>query len=280
MSRVRIIAPNRADEAALTAAPAMVATLPVENLQDDARARVARSVGLPAPQYIRGDWPAFNSINAFALWRHNLSGAATLRLKLYAGAGQAGTLLYDSGAISLGSIIPYGELVYGVDIYGAQLFENWPVASHVIWFAAVLPLSFELQLTDPANPDGYMQVSRLVLGGYFSPAVNFSRPFRMRWEDESTQERTDGGTLRTDEREPFRLFNFNLDSMNEAERAALMELLRQHAKNKTLFLSMFPEDIGTKRRDFAALVKVVGQAPDVEGNLPLNYRSQLVLAEA
>jgi hypothetical protein len=280
MSRVRIIAPNRLDEAALTASPALVAGLPVENLQDDSRARVARSVGLPSPQYIRGDWPAFRQINSFALWRHNLSGAATLRLKLYAGLGQTGDLLYDSGAIELGSIIPWGELVWGVDTWGAELFEDWPVASHVMWFDPVRPLSFELELDDPANPDGYIQASRIVMGSYFMPDVNFSRPFKFRWEDESTQERTDGGSLRTDEQESYRAFTFSLDWLNEAERAAFVEILRQMGKKKTMFLSMFPEDVGTKRRDFEALVKVVGAMPDSEGNLPLNYRSQLQLAEA
>lgn len=280
MARVRIIAPNWIDEAALSASPALAAALPVENLQDDARARVARSVGLPSPQYFRGNWPAFRQVNAFAIWRHNFSGAAGLRLRLYSGLNQSGTLLYDSGVIKLGTIIPWGELVWGVDTYGAELFEDWPVASHVMWFDPVRPLSFELSVDDPANPDGYMQASRLVAGSYFSPTVNFSRPFRMRWEDESTQERTDGGTLRTDEREPYRVFNFRLDWLDEAERAALAEVLRQQAKSKTFFLSMFPGDVGTKRRDFEALVKVVGQVPDVEGNLPLNYRGQLALAEA
>lgn len=142
------------------------------------------------------------------------------------------------------------------------------------------PLSFELQLADPANPDGYMEFSRLVLGGYFSPSVNFSRPFGLKPEDESTQERTDGGSLRTDERESFRMFRFSLDWLNEAERAAFFEVLRQHGKKKAMFLSMYPDETGTLKRDYSALVKVTGGVPELAGNHPMNYQSQLVLAEA
>ncbi len=279
MPNFRLIAPNAFDAATLTGSPAMVATLPVGNLQDAARARVARSVGLPATQYVRGDWPASQACSGFALWRHNLTGAATLRLKLWAGAGQTGTLLYDSGAVAIGDIIPYGEYVYGVDTYGAWLFQDWPVACAILWFASVSALSFELAIADPANTAGYVQASRVYLGQYFSPAKNFSYGGKLRWEDDSTQERTDGGSLRTDTREPYRVLRIPLDNLTEVERAALSEILRINGKSRDMFASGFPEDGGTKDRDYSFAAKII-QMPDLTGNKPLNYQSELVLAEA
>ncbi len=279
MANVRLIAPNLFDLATLTDSPSMVATLPVNNLQDMARARVARSVGLPAPQYIRGDWTASQACSGFVLWRHNLTGAATLRLKLWAGSGRTGTLLYDSGSVAIGSIVPYGQYVYGVDTYGAWLFQNWPVACAILWFSPVSALSFELQIADPANTAGYVQASRVFLGQYFSPPDNFSYGGKMRWEDDSTQERTDGGSLRTDSREPYRVFRFDMNWLAEADRAGLAEILRVSGKSRDLFLSMYPGQGDTKDRDYSAVVKII-QMPDLTNDHPLNYQSELVLAEA
>lgn len=280
MPNVRLIAPNVFDLATLTDSPAMLATLPVENLQDAARARVARSDGLPATQYIRGDWTASQACSGFALWRHNLTGAATLRLKLWAGAGQTGTLLYDSGAVALGDVNLWGEFTWGVDTWGGWLFQDWPVAAAIMWFASVSALSFELAIVDPANTAGYMQASRIYLGQYFSPSdKNFNFGGKMRWEDESTQERTDGGSLRTDTREPYRVFRFLMATLIEADRAALSEILRVNGKSLDMFLSMYPEDGGTKERDYSAAVKII-QMPDLTGDRPLNFQSELVLAEA
>ena len=279
MPNFRLIAPNALDAATLTDSPAMVATLPVANLQDAARARVARSDGLPATQYVRGDWSASQACSGFAFWRHNLTGAATIRLKLWADTGQSGTLLYDSGAIALGDIIPWGEFTWGVDTWGAWLYQDWPVACAMLWFDSVSALSFELAIADPANTDGYIEAARIFLGQYFSPAKNFSFGGKLRWEDDSIQERTDGGSLRTDSREPYRVLRFNLGEMNEAERAGFSEILRVSGKTRDMFFSAYPEDGGTKDRDYSVAVKII-QMPDLTGNRPLNYESELVLAEA
>lgn len=276
---VRLVIPNYADNAVLTASPAMVATLPVESLQDDGRVITGRSVGLPAPQYIRGEWAEVKTFSSFQLIRHNISGAGTLRFKAWSGSGRTGTLVYDSGVVTLGTIIPYGEYTYGVDVYGATLYQNWPVSLVMLWFASVSALSFELQISDPINTDGFVEASRLSIGPYISPVRNFTFGHKLRWEDESTQERSEGGSLRTDTKEPFRVFRFTLDMLTESERASFSEFLRVVGKTRTLFLAMFPEDGGTKDRDYSALVKII-EMPDLEGDRAYNFRNELVLAEA
>lgn len=279
MPNFRLIAPNAFDVATLTDSPAMVATLPVGNLQDAARARVARSNGLPVTQYVSGDWAASQACSGFVLWRHNLTGAATLRLKLWAGVGKTGTLLYDSGDVAIGDIIPWGEFTWGVDTWGAWLFQDWPVAATIIWFASVSALSFEIAISDPANTAGYIQASRIYLGQYFSPDQNFSFGGKLRWEDDSTQERTEGGSLRTDTREPYRVARISLDELSEIERASLSEILRINGKTSDIFFCAYPEDAGTKGRDYSFAAKII-QMPDMTCNRPLNYQSELVLAEA
>lgn len=279
MPNVRIITPNESDDAVLTATPAMAVTLPVSNLQDQTRAKVARSVGLPTPQYIRGNFNGVKQISSMALVRHNLTGAATIRLKLWGGADQAGTLLYDSGLIALGDAIGWGEFVWGVDPWSDDQFANWPVAFTVLWFAPFAALSFEIQVADNGNTDGYIEFARLFMGLHWSPQSNFSYGVQMAWLENSTQERTDGGTLRTDARSPYRRWSFNLDYLTQGERAQLADILRNAGLRNDMFLSCFPGQGGTLERDYAGGAKLV-QMPGLVHNFVNNYRSELVLEES
>ena len=282
MPNVRIIYPNAADDAVLSASPALVATLPPANLQDVSRARVARSAGLANPQFIRGNFNAVKVISSLALVRHNLTSAGTIRLKLFDAANQGGNLLYDSGVVALGSAKAWGEFVWGVDPWGGDSFAGWPVAFTALWFDAVTTaLSFELELTDLANPAGYYEAARLFIGAYWSPAQNMSYGHAMQWDETSTQERTGGGTLRTDGEEPYRRWEFDLQWLTQGERAALMNIVRRAGLRQDIFISLFPAEGGEKERDYAGAGKFVAM-PGVIHSSALNWRSRdkLVIEEA
>lgn len=279
MPNVRIITPNEADDAVLTASPAMVTTLPVENLQDQTRARVARSVGLPAPQYIRGDFNAIKQISSMALVRHNLTGAAIIRLKLWDTAGQSGTLLYDSGDVTLGDALGWGDFVWGVDPWSDDQFADWPVAFTVLWFDPYAAASFEIAITDDANTDGYVEFARLFMGLYWSPQTNFAYGIKMAWREKSTQERTDGGTLRTDARGPYRAWSFDLRWLSQGERAQLADILRKAGLRNDMFISCFPEEGGARERDYAGCAKNVSM-PDIDHYNSTLYSVPLTLEEA
>lgn len=280
MSNVRIIAPNEADDCVLSASPAMVATLPVEYLQDQTRARVARSTGLHSPQYIRGTFNAVKLISAFCVDRHNLTGAGTLRLKLWDDVNQTGTLLADI-TVNLGNPTAWGDLPWGVFTWGDDVFADWPVAFSVLWFTPVRALSFELQITDLANTNGYYEAARLFLGLYWSPVINMSYAPAMSWIDNSVQERTSGGSLRTDAEDPYRRWEFDLRYLSVTERGTLAELLRRNGKRQDLFLSMFPEEGGQKERDYAGRAKLI-EVPGISHDFLNNFRTAqtLVFEEA
>lgn len=278
-ANVRILAPNSFDGAALTDSPAMVATLPVGNLQDAMRARVARSVGLPNPQYIRGNLASVQALSGFVLWRHNLTTAGSLRLKIWDGMNQSGTLLYDSGAINLGVVKGWGEFTWGIDPWGAPAFSSWAVSYFVQWFAAIQgAMSFEIQISDPANTAGYMEVARVFLGAYFEPQSNFEYGIDLSWEEDTEQERTEGGSLRSDNREPYRLLRLDLNELSDGERALMMEILRLNGKRSDFFVSCFPGFGGNKERDYQFAAKIV-QMPKVKHHIPRYFKNELVLAE-
>lgn len=279
MANLRLITQNAADAAALSAVPAAAATLPVTNLQDQTRERVWRSTS-NADQTIKGDFPGLTYISAMALMRHNLTPNATLRLKLFDGFGQTGTVLYDSGDVTIGQDKGYGNNVYGIDPYGgSNLFTGWAFAFTTLWFATQYAQSFSLVMSDAANPDGYLQASRLVLGTYFEPAWNMSYGIKLSWVEDSKQSRTDGGSLRTDGTDPYRRWSYSLAALSDAERSQLLEVIRKNGLRKDMFLSCFPEAGGTKERDYAGLAKAV-QIPELNHSAPLNFETELVMEEA
>lgn len=279
-ANVRFIFENVADDAALSCSPAEVATLPASNLQLQTRGDVWRSDGVISAQHILGDLAGFNTLSAMALVRHNLTAAANYRLRLYQGAGQSGTLVYDSGTVTPnGERLGWGVFRWGIDPWGAASLRDWPVPYFVAWFAPVVALSFDLELTDTANLNGFLQAARLVIGNYVEPTYNFSYRHPMSWREQSKQARTEGGTLRTDERQAFRRFRFALDHLTADERTTFLDYFRRAGLRNDLFVSCYPTRGGSLERDHAGVVKLV-EIPEMDSDHYLNYLTALVLEDA
>jgi hypothetical protein len=278
MSNLRILYRNLADAATLAASPALVSTLPVANLQVTGRARVARTTST-ADQAITGDWGSAQPVNGIVLWRHNLTETSTWRVRLYAGANQTGTLLYDSGGLA-GEMMPLGDLRWGVDPLGATLQRGWSVAYQaVLWTPTVQARSFRIDLSDPDNPAGYLQVARLFIGAYWSPVQNADYGAAMAWTDDSELIRTDGGSLRTFIRAVSRQLSFSLSRMEEADRGAFVDLVREVGRVHEVFISLFPEAGGKLERDHQILGKITGNHNSV--GRPVNlWADQITIAES
>jgi hypothetical protein len=277
---VRIVFPNDADGATLSCSPDEVVTLPVTNLQVQTRGDVWRSNSVISAQHILGDFSGYKSISMIALVRHNMTEAGTYRLRLYSEAEQTGTLLYDSGTTTLGgTLLGWGVFRWGIDPWGSATLVDWPVPYFAAWFDAVTALSFDLELSDTSNPDGFLQAARLVLGGYIEPAVNVSWGLGISWQEQSKQIRTEGGTLRTDERQEYRRINMDLRKLSDAERGTLLDRFRRIGLRNDLFLSCFPNDATSLERDFAGMVKLV-QVPTMTINQPSNHQTAMVFEES
>jgi hypothetical protein len=278
MSNLRILYRNLADAATLGASPAMVSTLPVTNLQVTGRAKVARTTST-ADQALTGDWGSAQPVNGVVLWRHNLTETATWRVRLYAGANQTGTLLYDSGGLA-GAMMPLGDLRWGVDPLGATLHRGWTVAYQaVLWTPTVQARSFRIDLSDAGNPAGYLQAARLFIGAYWSPVQNFDYGASLAWLDDSELIRTDGGSLRTLIRATSRQLGFSLSQMDAADRGAFTDIIREVGKATELFVSLYPNTGGKLERDHQILGKITGNHNSV--GRPVNlWADQITIAES
>lgn len=277
MANIRIITPNDGDSATLTVSPAVEATLPVTNLQEVSRARVMRSTSAAA-QDVKGTWSAAKVLSSCALMRHNLTSSATWRLRLYNDSAWV-TLVYDSGHVTAVPPKALGDIEWGVDALGASLFTDWAVAFSVMWFTPIVAQSFIITLTDADNPDDYLEASRLFIGRYLEPAVNPDYGLRLSWREDTTLERTDGGTLRSDGADPYRRMRFRLAWLTATDRPKFMEWARRDGLRNDIFISGFPEQANALERDHGMSAKLV-ESPDIEHNYVNNFASDFVVEEA
>lgn len=273
----RILSANTSDAAILTSAD-FLAGLPVTNLQVEGRGSVARTANVTGNKVINGNFAGASIVSACILYSHNLSSQATIRLQIWDAANQTGNIVYDSGTGLALPPIGWGEFQWGLSPWGANVFTGWGRAFTDMWFAPVAGLSFRITLSDPLNPAGYIQVKRLLIGPYFEPGVNVSYGLNVQWDTNDEQIRTQGGSLRTDNRVMFRTMRGTFGHLTTGERGIFMDILRRIGKRTETFVSVWPEAGGSLERDNALLGKFV-QMPDLtNGNLS-SYSSQLVFEE-
>jgi hypothetical protein len=261
---LKLVFPNRADSLASLAASSEAPGLPVTNLLLQPRGRIWRTLNA-ADASITGSWDGITTVNAFVLYRHNLSNAATIRFRLYSLANQAGTTLYDSGALAQGVGLGWGVFPFGMQKWGgSSIFDSWSYRYAVLWptdvngDAITTALSFRLDISDAANPDGHFEASRLVLGESFEISEDASRGSGWWWDEDTTQKRSAGGSLHSDELGlPHRRWEIKLGYLIEADRANVFDLARAAGKRKDMFISVHPGEGGVKERDAGGLVKII-----------------------
>lgn len=252
---MRFIFNNAADSATLSSTD-FVGTLPVGNLQVEGRARVARTSNASGTKLVYGTWASAQSICAFCLYRHNLSTDATFRLRLWAGAGQTGDLLYDSGTVDIGQIVPWGYFSWGAP-WASFDQTGWESPFRALYFDQVAARSFQLDLIDGGNPDGYLQAKRLVLGTYVETVNPDVGGLTLEWIDPSQQRRTAAASIRSESESMWRRLAFTMGSLPEGDRATLLEAVRAAGKKAEVFVSVFPEaDAQSLIRDYSMLAKI------------------------
>lgn len=216
MANLRLGHKNYADLATLTSNPAVASGSVVSYLQNDNRGDLYLASVTSATE-IKGTWngTAYDDIQQFTLWRHNgfYSGAtpATVRVVLYPNADWTGTPLYDSTAVAMFSTTfsPY--------------FVNWGWAYTNLYFAAFAGCkSFKITVTVAVV--SALQAMRVYLGPYVEAPVQIGEGAGLAPESNSTQMRSQSGSLRSLARAKFRTLTFDMLLQTEADRAAWFEI--------------------------------------------------------
>lgn len=236
---MRIIAPNRAEDASsISASPALLATkdegnliLPIE------RGRTARTTSTAA-QTITVDFAADIKAMAVAFARHNWTDDSTLRSRLY---DSGASILKDTTALP--GFVTSG-LDTDVDDYLADYFRG--KKNTVQYFDLVSTARQSVHdWADAANPDGYMEATKLFIGKYFEVTYN-PTSVELTEGSASTFGRADDGTPHFDKRYRSRTIVVTLEAIPNATDLITLEAIADIlGEGGECFIDLYPHDTGS-----------------------------------
>ncbi len=230
MANCLISYPNRVDEATLTGG-SWEAGLPLSNLQDRQLSLVARSVdALTTSTVIKAEFATTRSFRVIAPVNHNFSETAQWRVRI--GTTDEGSEVYDSGlidcwqmAFDLG-LMPWGTAGLWRHVDGDEFIGHDRAIVHVIESGWMDGTHLTINIEDTTNPDGYVQIGRLFLGGGVQPAHNMSYGMSEGWVDRTEIQTTPGGAEFYKSRRPYRFVNLSLDWLSNTEFQRFYEMQR------------------------------------------------------
>lgn len=238
-NNLRILYDNLADTATVTAS-STAGGLSAANLQKDSKGLVWRSTGTTAT--ITATWSALQTFSGVALPFCNLTGSATIRVRVYTDTAGT-TLARDTGTVNAGAYIP-------TDVWGNWAGTPSGVAAYSFgggsyarcWFTSTPGRRLVIDLSDSTNSSGYLEASRLVCGAYWSPTYNTNFGLQVGFVDTSEQTRSESGNFITTNNTVHKTLNFDLSYLTDADRAKMMSILRGNGLRRPLFVSVFPDD--------------------------------------
>lgn len=227
-----------------------LAGLPLTNLQDDRLAKVARSTNLTASNTkFEVDLKTIRTIRLLAIPKHNLTTAATFRIRASNTAGVFTSPIYDSGTVdAFPPVYAYGSIPYyhpswytlkitaeDADGYNIGLIHTTPTP--------VAARYWLFEFFDSTNPDGYIDLARLFVAAGYQPSINAQYGFTLGWETDTQRERSLGGVDYYDRRDPRRVWRFQLANLPQDE--ALIwpfEIARKQGIDKQIMFIFDPDD--------------------------------------
>lgn len=269
-NNLRIIYQNIVDLSTtnIVASSTASASTPATNLAVNTKSQVWRSGSVTtAADPVSGFYTAkanlivslvSSNIGGIVLPFCNLSSLATIRVRGYTGTAPTlsgtvdlptvattGTLKFDTGTVlacpyQVLGLWNWGSLPLGVNSYsygGGTYGRVWiPLRSQ----AACTSLLIEI--VDPNNSTPYIELSRLVIGSYWSPQYNTSYGLSSNTTDLSNHERSESGDLITNRGIRFRSMKFDLNWLTASDRLEFSRILRGNGLPKPLLISLFPDN--------------------------------------
>lgn len=181
--------------------------LPLTNLQDRRLHRVARSTDvLAASTQFDIDLGVARDLRVFAILVLNATSAATVRVRLSNVASDFATPVYDSTAVA---ILPTGLT--------AEQLEGMNVWKTIVASADQAARYVRVEIADTSNPDGYVDVARVVIASGWQPSINMAQGASVGLESATVREETDGGAAVFTEKATRRTLQFTIPNISQDE---------------------------------------------------------------
>ena len=264
--KILILYDNRVDEGTMSAS-SEAGGLGADNLQDRLLSKVARTTGVAA-EWWRADFGQTEAVSTVALWNHNFTVNATVRVRLSDNADMSSPV-YDVTDYAWPSIYGFDEI--GWDMDG---FDGTPDLSVLNAFKPYtvfrLGATYEarylrLDIADSTNTAGYLQAGRLIAGIGWQPNRNFSFGWSIQWKDPSKQTRMESGATWVDRREKRRIVTIPFNFATETDAyAGFYDLNRIVGHSREILVLPFPD--ATVARQYKTTVYGL---PAVDGTGPM-----------
>jgi hypothetical protein len=275
MSNLRIVSNNAADRATLTA-DVTAGSYSVGYLQTDYKTEIYRSTGTSAT--ITALWTTGELVRCVALPFTNFTENATLRVRGYTNAGDASPA-FDTTAVDC---CPYSSAAaFGWDIVtpGVANFAYGGAVYAALWFEGGTVKKLVIDIADAGNAAGYVEAGRLMAGDYYELSQNPNYGAQLGFADLSEHKRSDAGDLVTDNRTRSKTLSFSLEGMPEADRAAIMRLLRAGGLANPLYVSVFPDGSDYDLTQDYQIYGKLSQGSNVALQHFANYATSLTIDE-
>lgn len=305
-NNLRVIYQNLTDISTLTASSVLGSGTSVANLQKDIKSYVYRSAvsGTTAiganfklvfpEQQIGGTNKGIGIVLAFT----NLSATATIRVRGFTGTEPTigsgttptvttpGTLRFDSGVQIAAPYQTSGFSDWNNDSFYTTTSTTTRYTERKVYARVWIPILTPVPCTsilieiDDTSVNQYIEVSRLIVGKYWSPKYNTSYGLSALLKDTSTSVRSEAGDLISQLGQKYSGLSFDLRWLTKEDRAEFNKIIRLLGSQKPLFVSLFPDnaDDWEKEQLYQIYGKIV-QLPGIDNSLLDMYSSQLDIEE-
>ncbi|HAO01702.1 MAG: hypothetical protein Tp170SUR00d2C46354221_52 [Prokaryotic dsDNA virus sp.] len=213
-----------------------VPTLPLAHVQDRRLSVVAKTASLdPADTRFTLTLPGRRRLHAVAIAAHNLSPTATVRARAYRDAERTDEIA-DTGVQNVWPIVyTLNDVIWGDDNFWNRRLSEEDRATYtplmILFFdERVIGTAVDVELSDPGNPDGAIELGRVILTDAWQPEYNISYGVQHGYNSGTTmtEARDPSRTEYADEVTPKRTVSFDLKLLNEDE-----AFLRLHRLQRT-----------------------------------------------
>jgi hypothetical protein len=220
MSNVRFLHTFPFDAATITSS-SEAAGLPDDNAIHPFVARVWRTTGcgtVESPEWIKFYLgTTAEKITMVALFGHNLTSGATVKLQAYSEDAWTVPPAYESPAMTWNA--------HAIVLFLNQTYKWWRVT-----------------LADPDNGDGYIEIGRICAGEYYEPAINITEDLRKRIVDPSDKQESEGRQGYAVEKQVYRVYEVKFTGISRTQQGELETMFRSAKNIRPLAMALDPDN--------------------------------------
>lgn len=297
-NNLRILYNNLADVGTVSASSTASSSMLATNLTSDYKGLIWRTAQsatsvLQTKGILKVTFTNKPVIGVVVLAFNNLKVGATVRITGYVGTSPVitagtvndpafttvgSTLMFDSGLVDVNKPALLGQFVWGLEELGPtgnEIGKNYST----IWLPEThrVPVdSIVIEITNSDNSDRYIEVSRLIVGNFWSPRFNMPYGMSLGLKSTGSSERSEAGDLISVVGTLNPSLSFDLAYMDSSDKTELVRLIQKRSIHSPIFVSLFPENLEDPVKE--QMYQIYGKLAQTQGvtHFTLDmYNSQL-----